>query len=291
MRSVVRKEKGAINVMSASFLRLGDGRLALFYLNKTSREDCRPMMIVSSDEGRSWSAPTYCVGEGARGYYVLNNARALRLKSGRIALPLACHPYDGRHHAAGAFLLCALSDDDGRTWRLSADRRHGKSPAGKTAPCLQEPGLIELNDGRLMMYARSNERRQWRLYSTDGGEHWTEPEPVTEYATTTFSPVTYARLSDGRLVVVFNDGAAHAAEPVALERRWPLVIGVSCDEGRSWTKKILEPDDPSASVHACYSAVREIDGRLVLVYCHRDALATTRVVEVPLTWLPGAALP
>lgn len=137
------------------------------------------------------------------------------------------------------------------------------------------------------MYARSNERRQWRLFSTDNGEHWTEPEPVTEYATTTFSPVTYARLADGRLVVVFNDGSAHAdAAPTGLERRWPLAVGVSSDEGKTWKTKVLEPDDPRGTVHACYTAVREIDGRLVLVYCHRDALATTRVVSVPLDWLP-----
>lgn len=288
MRTAVRKGEGTLNVMSTSFLRLGDGRLALFYLNKISSADCRPVMVVSSDEGATWSAPVDCVDVRDKGYYILNNARAVRLKSGRIALPLALHPFDGKRHEEGAFLLCALSDDDGRTWRLSSDRRRGTPPPGAKKLSLQEPGLVELKDGRLMMYARSNERRQWRLFSTDGGEHWTEPEPVTEYATTTFSPVTYARLADGRLVVVFNDGAAHADKaPDRLERRWPLAIGVSSDEGRSWTKKLLEPDDPSVSVHACYSAVREIDGRLVLVYCHRDMLATTRVVAVPMAWLPS----
>lgn len=287
MRTAVRKDKGALNVMSASFLRLGDGRLALFYLNKVSSADCRPVMVVSSDEGATWSAPVCCVAEGDKGYYVLNNARAVRLRSGRIALPLAFHPFDGKRHEEGAFLLCALSDDDGRTWRLSSDRRRGTPPPGAKKLSLQEPGLVELKDGRLMMYARSNERRQWRLFSTDGGEHWTEPEPVTEYATTTFSPVTYAQLADGRLVVVFNDGAAHAdAAPTGLERRWPLAVGVSSDEGQTWKTKVLEPDDPKGTVHACYSAVREIDGRLVLVYCHRDSLATTRVVSIPFDWLP-----
>ena len=288
MRTAVRKDKGALNVMSASFLRLGDGRLALFYLNKVASADCRPVMVVSSDEGKTWSAPVDCVSERDRGYYILNNARAVRLQSGRIALPLAYHPFDGKRHAEGAFLLCALSDDDGRTWRLSSDRRRGTPPSGAKKLSLQEPGLVELKDGRLMMYARSNERRQWRLFSTDNGEHWMEPEPVTEYATTTFSPVTYARLADGRLVVVFNDGSAHAdAAPTGLERRWPLAVGVSSDEGKTWKTKVLEPDDAKGTVHACYTAVREIDGRLVLVYCHRDMLATTRVVSVPLDWLPN----
>jgi len=46
---------GGCNVMEVNFLRLTDGRIALFYCQKnTESSDCRVMMRVSSDEGRTW---------------------------------------------------------------------------------------------------------------------------------------------------------------------------------------------------------------------------------------------
>ena len=313
-KSIVRKDDKMLNVMSVSLLRLGDGRLAAFYIAKFSRHDSRIMMITSSDEGKTWSKPQNCIADKDKGLYVLNNARAYRIgKTGRILLPLACHSLGEEDFKANAAMVCAISDDDGKTWRLSADRHRGpvvssaaqgsaskgSAPKGPAAALkgsavkgpavevqLQEPGLIELKDGRLMMYARSSERRQWRLFSTDGGDHWTLPEPITEYSTTTVTPATYARLADGRLVVVFCDGSVHAEKPILYERRWPFTIGVSTDEGKTWKTKLIERDDQDSPISTCYTAVREIDGKLFLAYCYRDWLATSRVTAIPLEWLP-----
>ena len=51
---------GGCNVMEVNFLRLGDGRIALFYCQKNSEsKDCRVMMRTSSDEGRTFGeSPT-----------------------------------------------------------------------------------------------------------------------------------------------------------------------------------------------------------------------------------------
>ena len=86
---IVRNE-GGLNVMSVSLLRLRDGRIALFYLCKRSLTDCRPLMRVSTDEAKTWSAATTCIDDVA-GYYVMNNDRAVQLKSGRLVLPVALH--------------------------------------------------------------------------------------------------------------------------------------------------------------------------------------------------------
>ena len=82
--------EGDMNVMSVSLLRLQDGRIALFYVRKNSVSDCRPYLRYSSDEAKTWSEPVLCIRD--EGYFVLNNDRAVQLRSGRILLPVALHP-------------------------------------------------------------------------------------------------------------------------------------------------------------------------------------------------------
>ena len=42
---------------------------------------------------------------------------------------------------------------------------------------VQEPGVVELRDGRLMMYCRSNGGSQYVSHSQDGGETWSPLGP------------------------------------------------------------------------------------------------------------------
>src|SRR5881394_1216716 len=102
----VLEHEGKQNVMSVSLLRLGESEIALFYLRKNSEADCVPMMRLSTDEGRTWNDPVACVVDD--GYYVLNNDRALRLKSGRLLLPLARHARNGEKRSIRGASLCAF---------------------------------------------------------------------------------------------------------------------------------------------------------------------------------------
>src|SRR6185295_14313350 len=135
----VLENEGKKNVMSVSLLRLTEGEIAMFYLRKNSLEDCVPLMRISTDEGRTWGDPVPCVSED--GYYVLNNDRAVLLKSGRIVLPLARHAKGGEKRSVRSTALCALSDNGGRTWRTSATELAAPEVC-RTG--LQEPGVIEL---------------------------------------------------------------------------------------------------------------------------------------------------
>ena len=165
--TVVRRT-GGLNVMSVSLLRLTGGRIALFYLHKVSEEDCRPVMCVSTDEGRTWSEPTVCITEEV-GYYVLNNDRAVQVKSGRIILPVAWHQGPGKPRDSAGVVMCYLSDDHGRSWRRSRDSFKGYDPDGDRI-IVQEPGVVELTDGRLMMFIRTDAGSQYVCHSTDGGD-------------------------------------------------------------------------------------------------------------------------
>src|SRR5579859_2274519 len=149
------------NVMSVSLLRLSETEIAMFYLRKNGPEDCIPVMRISKEEGRNWSEAVSCVAEG--GYYVLNNHRAVLLRSGRIVLPLARHARGGAKRSPRATFLCSYSDNGGRTWKHSAELEG--PPASRSG--LQEPAVIELKDGSLMMLARTDQGSQFRSYSRD----------------------------------------------------------------------------------------------------------------------------
>ena len=83
---------------------------ALFYLHKNSLTDCRPLMRISGDEGKSWSEPTVCID--AVGYNVLNNDRAVQLKGGRLVLPVSLHNTPSQNRFDGGVISCYLSDDN-----------------------------------------------------------------------------------------------------------------------------------------------------------------------------------
>src|SRR5688500_6939472 len=159
---------GAQNTMSVSLLRLPGGRVALFYLVKNSWDDCRPYVQFSDDDARTWGPARPCVAEP--GYYVVNNDRVIQLRTGRIVIPAAWHrPAAGKRFNPRATAVCFLSDDGGETWRRG---RGLVEPPAQGQSGLQEPPVVELKDGRLIMLARTDLGSQYRCDSADGGESW-----------------------------------------------------------------------------------------------------------------------
>lgn len=286
------------NIMSVSFLRLKSGALAIFYAKKNSQGDCRPVMRVSGDEAASWGTMRYCVPDSDRAYYTLNNDRAVRLKTGRIVLPLARFKTlkDGAGWDESGEILCALSDDDGQNWRLGKAIR-GFAPDGRRVR-MQEPGAIEMKSGRLLVWARTDDGRQYRMFSDDGGETLSAAKPWNLLSP--LSPASVKRLSDGRLIALWNDHGRHPeyakgskAIPPRYRRvsqwgnghRAPLTIAVSFDDGEIWSDCIDLETDPEGFY--CYTAVLEEGKRLLLGYCARDELAHSRISTFDLSGLPA----
>ena len=289
-REVVPNE-GGMNVMCASFLRLRDGALALFYLRKNSQTDCRPVMRVSRDEGRSWSPPVLCVPDAEKAYYVLENCRVEMLSSGRIVMPLCLHESrDGAVSDWHGKLVCWLSDDAGRTWRRGSAPFSAFDAAGNRI-VLQEPGVVELKDGRVLMYARTCHGRQWFFTSSDRGETWSAGRPSQLMGPC--SPATLKRLSNGDLVAVWNDHADYpefAARDGKGGTRLPLSVAVSKDDGVTWCHRRTVGDERDGGWY-CYFGVLEHEGNLLIGYCARDALRHLRVTAVPLDWIYGGGDP
>ena len=258
----------ADNIMSISFIPMQNGDVGMFFLIKKG-ENCFLVLSRSSDDGKSWSDPERCIKED--GYFCVNNDRVRRLKNGRLIFPA------GYNACASDAINCKpmttwifASEDDGESWTaIAKDIALPECRAITTG--LQEPGILELADGRLWCYMRTDAGRQYECFSSDGGYSWSQPMPSP--FTSPVSPLCTKSLSDGRIVAVWNPCPFYNGHPVAPQPwawwaipRNPLVMAVSDNGGEnfSYSPKVLENDPDSGY---CYTAIFETDDAILLGYC------------------------
>lgn len=288
---VIVPNEGLMNTMSVSLVRLQSGAIALFYLVKNDKTDLRPYVRFSSDEGETWSDPIVCIED--EGYFVLNNDRVVQLESGRLVMPVALHVPEGEEFNRRGIAMFYLSDDDGRTWRRSNEPLEcpTPSPAG-----FQEPGVVELKDGRVMMFARTRMGSQWVAYSSDGAETWSQPEASA--LASPQSPATIERLPwTGDLLAVWNDHSNVPASYLAVDGsgdgstgglRTPLTAAVSRDEGKTWEFKQNLHDDPEGWY--CYTAMAFVGDDVLLGYVAGGEQGLARLSRTRLARIPWQAL-
>lgn len=251
---------GGCNVMEVNFLRLKDGRIALFYCQKNSESgDCRVMMRTSADEGTTWSKAMQL--SPANKYTGLTNGRSIRLASGRILLE-AWENGDS---------YCYASDDDGATWRESQRVRPAPGPS-------YEPACVELKDGRVLMLMRTGCGGQFKSLSSDGGLTWSQPQ-LTQLVGTA-APVAVTRVpTTGDLLAVWNHNPGGS-------RRNPLTTAISKDEGDTWMQfRNLEQAPNEAWA---YPAVTWLDGQALVTYFKYEPTGLSLQLRiVPVAWFYG----
>lgn len=276
---VIVPNEGGMNVMSVSLLRLKNEEIALFYLKKNSVEDCIPMMRISLDEAKTWSEPIKCITD-KQGYFVLNNDRVIQLKNGRIIMAVAMHNTPGGTLTSNGYLFSYYSDDNGRTWQS------GFEVPDTTKIITQEPGLIELKDGRIMMYIRASGGFQMLSFSEDHGVTWSHirqsniPSPR--------SPASIERIpSTGDWLLVWNNN--DGSNPEIKGKRTPLTTAISKDEGKTWKYVKNVQDDPDG--HYCYIAIHFVDDENILISncagnrSERTGLSITDITLLDRSWL------
>ena len=266
----LQENVGGCNVMSASLLRLRSEGITLFYLVKSHpRMDCKVYMRRSDDEAETWSEPLRVIGD--EGYYVLNNARVIQTSTGRVIVPVSTYqnPETFSHWKS----LIYYSDDECETWHKGGEVKLPREVDSRVG--LQEPGVIELRDGRLMMYMRTALGYVYQSHSEDWGETWSEPRSITDLKAPT-SPTTMARIpKTGDLIAVWNDKGMFNLEGLGrtgaditdreFQRRTPLSIAISRDEGLTWRKTLnLETEE------VChYPSIDFKDDQILITYYYK----------------------
>ena len=269
-RIVLQHDEGSVNYMCPSLMRMANGDVGLFYLRKylymggISGDIC---LVRSADEGKTWSAPAY-VTDGKE-YFVLENDHVVRLKSGRIVVPLNLHSRleDGILKRTGHGLMCMFaSDDDGVTWREISQRIDIPFPE-LSQTGLQETMLYQSDDGSVRALSRTDMAFQYECVSYDECATWTQPKPNTFFSSPT-SPLLMKRLGELTLAV-FNPIPSYTGrDPAEPWGRTPFVLAVSRDDGRNFDKIFYLEDDPKNGY--CYPAIFDGGDYILIGYYHSN---------------------
>lgn len=286
------EENEVMNVMSVSLLRLGNGDVGLFYLLRRSWHDMRMWCRRSTDEGRTWGVAIQCMP--AAGYYVVNNDRVVRLASGRLVIPAAVHPSLADRNAAAAVdwrgvAEFFLSDDDGRTWRKA--KGYGTLPVAHTRSGLQEPGVVEMRNGVLWAWARTDLGRQYEFFSHDGGETWSVPAPSR--FTSPNSPLSMKHLpGSDRLLAIWNPGPSYETRPMKPigGDRTPVVLATGVVPAGAWSRATLLDGMTEADEGYCYTAIHFTKDAVLLAYCAGGEQDKNRLARLRMRKLPLSAL-
>src|SRR3954447_267488 len=263
---------GQMNVMEPDLLRLKSGKVLFLFCRKNSEADCAPMVRLSGDDAKTFSPPKPMPITPSPSYTGFNHDRAIQLKSGRILMPLYYTPdYRIQKH-----LLTRVyySDNEGADWKPSStiiDIPESKAGA-------QEPGVIELKAGRVLMWIRNSTGKIYSSYSSDRGETWSTPEPMSVQAP--LAPQSIKRHpKTGDLLLVWNNSP---------DERFPLTTAVSSDEGKTWTH--VRDLDATPGHTFAYTSIEFLKDRALFTYYvgpppgSREGQWSLKLKAVPLDW-------
>ena len=173
----------------------------------------------------------------AEGTYIMLKPPVF-IREGKRALVGA---HSTAHLGCGVF----YSDDDGMSWKRSqfvqapAHEPGGVHKGYRWNHGAVEPTVIEMNDGKIWMLARTAQDQHYESFSEDGGETWSEMQPSRFYGTITMP--TMSRLNDGRLLFIWNN-TTPLPEKEGPDGRWEDVFtnrdvlhaAISEDDGKIW---------------------------------------------------------
>lgn len=223
--------------------------------------DTRRVFVLASDDcGRTWSEPREITSEVKRAgwtWYATGPCHAI-VKSraphkGRILVP-ANHKFVAPDGSVASHSHLIYSDDRGETWRLGAVSQPGGN----------ESSVAELSDGSVMLNMRHYDRQDsLRLcaVSRDGGHTWSETWEETQLV----EPRCQGSLLNYAPAVERSSRTLLFSNPRSL-RRENLSLGVSRDDGRTWSRFVtIWPG------RAAYSdLVRLADGSIGVLYENGD---------------------
>jgi sialidase-1 len=231
----LRTPEPGVRLGRPSILQLRDGRLVVVAFGlvrftgdpTTSSSDL--WAAFSRDGGKQWGR----LERIWKGYTGMTQG-VVETSKGTLIVPFA--EYLGNVGRWGARV--AYSRDAGTHWQASDVVRvpdevdYATRNLRRHAGGAMEPSVVELEDGRLWMVIRTSTGFLWESFSEDGGESWSNPRQTVLGCG---GPAYATRISDGRIVLVWNDADWSAVPEYGYPRGWERIsISWSDDETATW---------------------------------------------------------
>lgn len=246
--------------INATFMRAASGDVLLLYNRNRSdiQDDTEIVFRRSSDNGRTWSDATY-VDTGFPVNILVHNGIAL--SNGEWLLPFH---YD-RSGQGEPFSVSrtdfvsaiAITTDEGKSWRrFGAIEVQNEVRWPNTTSWAVEPVVAEVEPGRLLMIIRTRAGRLYEAWSNDFGRTWSKAAPTS--FSSPDSKISLERLTSGSLLLGWNNSGL-------MRYRYPLMLSLSEDRGRSWPYTVTLDDD---NLQLDYPASWQAKSGLYVVYGH-----------------------
>jgi sialidase-1 len=246
-----------------------------------SKDTCRIFVTGSDDGGQTWAKPieiTEVINKPAWRWYVASPGVGIQLQKGpnkgRLIIP--CNhtkPMKNNRYREAYGNHIIYSDDHGKSWRLG-----GIVPAGK----IDEPQVVELGDGSIMMNMRSHRGRGCRAVSVskDGGMTWSGIWDDKALISPNCQASICSMKSRGNKcnitpLLLFSNPAA--------KERLNMTVRLSYDEGKTWPVARQLHEGPSA--YSCLAVLP--DGDIACLYEAGDRSPYETIVfkRFSLEWL------
>ncbi len=246
------------------FLRLANGQLLLTYIYFAGSlpRFAHSYYRRSTDDGATWG-DQFIVTPHAGANHVFND-KLVQLPSGRILAPCEREIREEGGDHRGYVSTVFHSDDDGYSW-------HQSENVVDTLPVeAQEPHVVPLRNGRMMMLCRTYSGCVVRSYSDDEGVTWSPGEEMRGLKlSANSSALNVKRIPDtGDLLLLRSTGTKDRL-------RTPFVSAVSRDEGVTWIHERPIGSDPDDDYG--YPSLTFVDGLALISYHKRDGIYVARI--------------
>jgi predicted neuraminidase len=220
------------------------GPLMLFYKVGPSPAKWWGMMVVSTDEGKTWSKPRR-LPAGILGPI---KDKPVELENGDILCGSSTENGGRKVHFE-------RTSDFGKTWSASLPVEDPQG-VGPIQPC-----ILFLKNGSLEALGRTSHGKIFESFSNDDGNTW-DPLALTDLPNPD-SGIDAVTLHDGRQLLVYNHNIRSGSHN---KGRSPLNVAISTD-GTNWSAALVLENDPDAPSGFSYPAVIQTrDGLVHITY-------------------------
>jgi sialidase-1 len=201
------------------------------------------------------------------------------LTNGRLLMAVGLHKTPETKWVSKGRLWSYYSDDNGKTWNS------GTEVPTPDSIITQEPGVVELKNGDIMMFIRASSNCQLISFSKDKGKSWSMAQRSN--ISSPLSPASIKRIPGRKdLLLVWNNNDGQ--NQLIKGRRTPFNIAISKDDGKTWGHmKTLEDDTDG---WYCYTAIHFVGNDVLLGNCagsrsKKTELSVLNVTKIDLDWV------